>query len=204
MASTVATVFLKVQSVEGKQPPRQSQRFDEPLGGLNLVVFVGILNQHLSQHDALPDGEGAQHLGGPGVLEAVQAAPQRFAVQGDDGAVPGQSRRVVLEVRGDLRAVQPPQGIADRAICRGAPPAAAERLIQPGLVGAHELMDAPVRGRPAHHRQDAEQQQMRQVIELPLGAAWVRDWQQALFQWGHRKGQANPGFLLQFASVEQP
>ena len=57
----------------------------------------------------------------------------RFA----DGKAFDPTMEFSLKGRGDLPAVQSLQGVAEQAIRRGAPPAAAERLIQSGLVGTH-------------------------------------------------------------------
>jgi hypothetical protein len=181
VAITASTVFLKMKGVERVQPPRQAQRFDEPLGGLDFMSLAGILAQDLAQHDPLSDGEGAQHLGGPAVLEVIETAAQRLAIEGDDGGVLGQRQSVGAKIRGDLIHIQPLQGVADRTVGGRPPPAAAERLVQPRLMSPDELMNPAVRGCSAHHRQDTEQQQVGEIVQLPLRATVIRNRQQALF-----------------------
>ena len=43
-------------------------------------------------------------------------------------------------------------------------------------MGMDELVDAPVRSRPADDGQDAEQEHVGQVVHPPLGAAVIGDW----------------------------
>ena len=81
------------------------------------------------------------------------------------------------KLHGDRVGVQPLQGVADGGVGRCLPPPAAEGFVEPRLVGAHELVDAPVRSRPADDGQNAEQEHVGQVVHPPLGTAVVGDWE---------------------------
>jgi hypothetical protein len=54
-------------------------------------------------------------------------------------------------------------------------PADLERIVQPFEVNVDERANAPVRVGARHNRQNGKQQNMRQLIELALGAARVVD-----------------------------
>ncbi len=43
-------------------------------------------------------------------------------------------------------------------------------------MGMDELVNAPVRSRPAYDGQNAEQEHMGQIVHPPLGAAVIGDW----------------------------
>jgi hypothetical protein len=117
------------------------------------MVLTGILDHHLVQHVPLSDGESAQHLGGPVVLEAIQAAAQDFAIECDDRGILDQRHRVGGKMWGDRLHFQPVQGVADRTVGGRPPPVAAERLVQPRLMGTDESGGTTVlRSSPPEYR----------------------------------------------------
>src|SRR3712207_4959770 len=193
VAAAAAKVFLAVQGVGGEQHAPYPEFLDQGLGGADLVALIDLL---VGQDERRLAGEGAEHLGGGLVVEMVEAAPQRLAVQGDDpppwpgGGVPkmlGMTAKSGLD-RGRIERVQ--QG-AQRVDSRGATEAGAEGGVEPLAVHADEQADATVGGGAGQHRQDAEQQQESEAVTLALAAARIGD----LAQGGEQAGEWHHGGL---------
>ena len=78
--------------------------------------------------------------------------------------------------------LQPLEGIADGGLGRCPTPLTAESAAQALSMGVDELVNAAIGGRPGGHRQDAEQQQVGQVVHPTLGAAVISNVSKAGFQ----------------------
>ena len=70
-----------MQGVGGEQDAAQAQLLDQRLGRRDLVAFADLL---MREDESRLAGERAQHLGGGLVVQVVEAAPQRLAIQRDD------------------------------------------------------------------------------------------------------------------------
>jgi hypothetical protein len=141
-------------------------------------------------------GERAEHLGGDPVVQVVEAAPQRLAVERDDpppwrdGSVielPGMAAEGGLQ----LGRVERVHEGAQRVDGGGAAETGAEGGVEPLAMRADEQADAAVGGGAGQHRQDAEQQQVGEAVALALAAARVGD----LLQGGEQAGERHHGGL---------
>src|SRR5215213_253660 len=81
VAAAAAKVFLAVQGVGGEQHAPHPEFLDQGLGGADLVALIDLL---MGQDERVLAGEGAEHLRRGSVVEMVEAAAQRLAVQRDD------------------------------------------------------------------------------------------------------------------------
>ena len=70
-----------MQGVGGEQDAAQAQLLDQRLGRRDLIAFGDLL---MRENEGRLAGEGAQHLGGGLVVQMVEAAAQRLAIQRDD------------------------------------------------------------------------------------------------------------------------
>ena len=99
-----------MKGIKGIQVPGQAEFLDQALDGLDLVVLIGVLHEDMPQHQPAFTGQGAEHLSGLLILEAIQTAAQGFAVQGHTGQIcarlTGQSRRMGAKGLFDLIGVQ--------------------------------------------------------------------------------------------------
>jgi hypothetical protein len=138
--------------------------------------FVGFfVDLDMRQHQRGIGGERAEHLLCLGVIEAVEAAFERLAVERDDARAMRVRRQiecggVLAKGRFDIRRVEALQNIADGGM-RGWPfPADFEGLVE--LLSMHfdERADAAIGVGAAHDRQDGKQQHVWQLIELAFGA----------------------------------
>jgi hypothetical protein len=162
VAAAAAKVFLAVQSVGGEQDAAQAQLLDQRLHRRDLVAFGDLL---MGQDERALAGEGAQHLGGGLVVQMVEAAAQRLAIQRDDP--PPWRGRAATEMLGmaaegglDLGRVERVHEGAQRVDRRGAAEAGAEGGVEPLAMREDEQADAAVGGGAGQHCQDAEQQQV--------------------------------------------
>src|SRR5215213_3988775 len=80
-ANFAGLVFLAVQGVGGEQHAPHPEFLDQGLGGADLVALIDLL---MGQDERVLAGEGAEHLRRGSVVELVEAAAQRLAVQRDD------------------------------------------------------------------------------------------------------------------------
>ena len=188
VAAAQANVFLAVQGVGGEQDAPQAQPLDQRLRRRDLVAPGDLL---VGEDERRLAGEGAEHLGGGPVVEMVEAAAQRLAVQRHDP----QPRRGgdVIEPLGvaaegglQLGRVERVQEGAQRVDGGGAAEAGAEGGVEPFAVHADEQADAAVGGGAGQHRQDAEQQQVGEAVAPALAAARVGDPVQGGEQAGER------------------
>ena len=95
--------------------------------------------------------------------------------------------------------VKLPQDSADRRVGRCSSPLQAERVAQPGEVNIDEAVDCPVGIGASDNRQDREQQDVRQPIQLALGPPGVLD----LGQYGDKRSErrhGNPPAAVKVAS----
>jgi hypothetical protein len=73
--------FLAVQGIGGEQDATHAEGPDQRLGRRDLVAFGDLL---MGQDERRLAGERAEHLGGGPVVQVVEAAPQRLAVERHD------------------------------------------------------------------------------------------------------------------------
>src|SRR3954447_17897284 len=148
VAAVAAKVFLAVQGVGGEQDAPQAQPLDQRLRRRDLVAPGDLL---VGQDERRLAGEGAEHLGGGPVVQVVEAAAQRLAVQRDDP--PPRRGGSVIEPLGvaaegglQLGRVERVQEGAQRVDGRGAAEAGAEGGVEPLAMHADEQADAAVGG----------------------------------------------------------
>jgi hypothetical protein len=180
-----------VQGIGGEQDAAQAQLPDQRLRRRDLVTPGDLL---VGQDERRLAGERAEHLGGGPVVQVVEAAAQRLAVERDDP--PPRRGRSVIEPLGvaaegglQLGRVERVQEGAQRVDGGGAAEAGAEGGVEPLAVHADEQADAAVGGGAGQHRQDAEQQQVGEAVAPALAAARVRD----LLQGGEQAGERHHG-----------
>jgi hypothetical protein len=192
VAVAQANVFLAVQGVGGEQDAPQAQLADQRLGRRDLVAPGDLL---VGQDERVLAGEGAEHLGGGPVVEVVEAAPQRLAVQRDDPLRRRSGAPAMLGVAAEgglqLGRGERVQEGAQRVDGRGAAEGGAEGGVEPLAMRADEQADAAVGGGAGQDGKDAEQQQGSQGIAPALPAARVRD----LLQGGEQAGERHHGGL---------
>src|SRR4051794_11911930 len=149
VAAVAAKVFLTVQGVGGEQDAAQAQPLDQRLGRRDLVAPGDLL---VGQDQRGLAGEGAEHLGGGPVVEMVEAAPQRLAVQRDD-TPPRQGGSAIellgVAAEGGLRLgrVERVEEGAQGVDGGGAAEAGAEGGVEPLAMRADEQADAAGGGR---------------------------------------------------------
>jgi hypothetical protein len=78
----------------------------------------------------------------------------------------------------DRSCIQLLENDADRGVGRCATPFQTKKLAQTREMDIDEAVDAPVRICPGHHRQNGEQNHMRQAIKLAFGPSRVLDFGQ--------------------------
>ena len=144
----------------------------------------------MGQDERVLAGERAEHLRRGPVVQVVEAAPQRLAVQRDGppprrgGGVPellGMGAEGGLDLGRVERAEAGAQGVdGGRATEAGT-----EDGVEPLAMHADEQADAAVGGRPGEDGQHREEQQGSEAVALALAAARVGD----LFQGGEQPGE---------------
>ena len=143
--------------------------------------FVGFLiDFDVREHQRRIDRERAEHLFGLGVVEIVEAAFQRLAVERDDADLGAIGRAVevgAVFAKGffHIRGVEALQNIADGRMRRRTLPFDLEGLVQRSPMRLEVRLDAPIRIGSAHDGENGKQQDVRQLIELALRAARVGD-----------------------------
>ena len=151
--------------------------------------FVGFLGDvDMGEDEGGFGGEGAQDLGGGAVVEIVEAAAQHLAVERDAAPSGRTARRLkprgmAAEYRLDRSRIEPLEDITDRRVGRRPFPAEPERGVQPAAMDIDEGGDAAIRVAARHHGKDREQQDVFELVFLPLPAAWVRNLGQQGQQW---------------------
>jgi len=143
---------------------RQVEFLHQLLHGGDLVGFF--IDFDVGENQRRIDRERTEYLPCLGVVEVVETALQRLAVERDD-ARPGVSRSEI-QVRGvftedlfDLGRAQPLQNIADRGMGRRSLPLDLEGFVQPLPMRLDVSADAAIGIGAAHHGEDGKQQHMR-------------------------------------------
>src|SRR3954452_11154256 len=155
VAAVAAKVFLTVERVGGEQDAAQAQPLDQRLGRRDLVALGDLL---VGQDERVLAGERAEHLRRGPVVQVVEAAPQRLAVQRDDppprrgGGVP---ELLGIGAEGGLvygRVERVEEGA--KGVDGGrATEAGTEDGVEPLAMHADEQADAAVGGRPGEDGQ---------------------------------------------------
>src|SRR3990172_8701694 len=109
VARATSKVFLTMLGIQREDPPAQSQRFDQLLGGRDLVGLL--LDRDMPEDELLGMGNRAQYLRRPRVGHGIKAALERLAIDGD--TVLG-----VVTLRGQRRTMRSKRGFH----CFGLPP----------------------------------------------------------------------------------
>ena len=167
-----------MQRVGGEEHTSEAEFRDQPRHGGNLVGCRRDLLVRQDQRSVA--GKRAQHVCGRLIVQVVEAAAQRLAIQ-SDGA-PGlsadpfvETMRVAPKGRFEIGRIEREEEIAQGVDRRSAPEVRAEDRVQALTVHVDEGDDALVRGRPGEHRQHREQQQRGERIAPALRAARVTD-----------------------------
>ena len=173
-----------MQGVGREQDAAQAQLLDQRLGRRDLVARGDLL---MRKEERALAGEGAEHLGGGLVVQMVEAAPQRLAIQRDDPPPPwrgGGVTKMLGMAEGGLEVgrVERVEEGAQRVDGWGAAEAGAEGVVEPLAVREDEQADATVGGGAGQPGKDAEQQQVGQGVALALRSARVTDPAQGLEQ----------------------
>ena len=90
-----------MRGIQREDPPAQSQRFDQLLGGRDLVGLL--LDRDMPEDELLGMGNRAQYLRRPRVGHGIKAALERLAIDGD--TVLG-----VVTLRGQRRTMRSKRG----------------------------------------------------------------------------------------------
>jgi hypothetical protein len=191
VAAAQAKVFLAVQGVGGEQDAVQAQPLDQRPGRRDLVALGDLL---VGQDERRLAGEGAQHVRGRLVVQVVEAAPERLAVERDHarsrGRRPvGQRPGMLAEGGLQLGRLERQEETAQRVHGRRSTEARAEHRVEALPVHADEGQDAAVGGGAGEDGQHGEEQQVGEWIAAPLPAARVGD----RFQGGEQAGERYHG-----------
>lgn len=161
-----------MQCVASDDAARKAEFAQQLLHGRDFVGFPVDLD--MGQDQRAIGGERTEDLFCLRVVEGVETSLERLAIERHD-ACPARGGKVQrLSVRAesgfDMLPFQSLQNVPDRGVGGRPFPAKSEGFVQIGPVDFHEGMDAAIRIGPAHHRQDREQQDMRQLVQLALAA----------------------------------
>jgi hypothetical protein len=167
-----------MERIGGEQGAPHAERLDQGRHGRNLVG--GVADLLVRQDQGGLAGEGAQHVRRRPVVQMVEAAPERLAVERDD-ARPGRRRAVAqgpgVPAEGGLqrgrieRLEQGAHGVDGRRAAE----AGAEGRVEALAMHADEHPNAAVGGGAGQDGQHREEQQVGERVALALAAAWVRD-----------------------------
>src|SRR4051812_37526870 len=133
----------------------------------------------MSEHQRRGAVQGTDQMDGGPVLELVEAAAQRLAIESNDAHalatdMLGQQGGVqAKDVFQSLR-VQPPQNGAQRRVGRRTPPVQAESVTQRHQMDVDEAVDGAIRVRPRQQAEDRKQQDVTQAVHLALGTPGIR------------------------------
>ena len=151
------------------------------LHGGDLVGFL--VDFDVGEDERRIDCEGAEHLLGLGVVEVVETALERLAVERDDAG--SDASRLLIEVGGvfaehllDIGGVEPLQDIADGRVRRRSLPLDLEGFVEPSAMRFHVGADASIRIGAAQDGEHGKQQHVRQLIDFTLRATRIRDCRQ--------------------------
>src|SRR5208283_4128028 len=128
-------------------------------------------------------GEGAQYLGGGAVVEVVETAAQRLAIERDAGLSGRCACRLkpggmLAEDRLDLCGIKPLEDVADCGVRGRAAPLQTEGRVQLAAIDIDEGDDASIRVATCHDGEDGEQQHVRKLVFLSLSTARIRHFRQ--------------------------
>jgi hypothetical protein len=154
---------------------------EQGLHGRDLVGFVG--NVDMGKHKSGVGGECAEHLGGGAVIEVVEAAAQRLAIEGNAGlsgpcACGLQKGGMAAEDLLDRIRVEPLKNVADGSMSGRAAPAQSEERVQAAAMDVDEGDDATIRVAAGHDGEDGKQQHVGQLVQLALRPARIRNFLQ--------------------------
>ena len=177
-AARVKAVLLTMQGIGGEQHAGQAQLGDQRRHGRDLAGRPGHLP--VGQDEGGVTGKRAEHMSRFPVVQVIEAAAQRLAIE-RDGALPGhldgpvQLLRMAAEGALEIVLVERQEQTAQRVHGRRPSEARPEGSVQAVALDGDEGDDLLVGGRPRQNRENREQQQMAQAIALPLRAAWIAD-----------------------------
>lgn len=168
-----------MHSIGCEQAAFEAKVVDQRLRRRDLVTFV--VDREMAEDDRLVLGKGAQHMGGLLVMEAIEAAAKRFAINRDGGWQPiiwahrHECRGVGSKGVFDRQGIEPVQDGAHRTVGRRLSPAKTERLIQSRKMAVDEAVNLAIGGRARQHRQHADHENGSQTVHLALRSAWIGD-----------------------------
>ena len=173
-AAAASKVFLTMHGVE-RDDVAGHVEFLQKL--LHRRDFVGLfLDLDMRQNQGRIGGKGTEHLLGLAVVEGVEAAAKRLAVErqrAGTGAV--QVRRMFAKDLLHAARIEFAQDRSDRGV-RGRPlPANPKSSVEPSSVYPDEGADAAIRVGPRNHRQDCKQQHIALLVAFAFGAPRVRN-----------------------------
>jgi hypothetical protein len=176
--AAAAKVFLPVQRVGGEQHAVHGQVVDQGLHCWNLVGRPGYFLMGKDQRGL--SGKGAEDMRGGAIVQMVEAAAQRLAVERDDAPLrraiaPAQLPRVVAEGGLERGRIEHLKQVAQGVDGGRAAQSSTKDGVEPLTVDADEHENAAIRGRSAEHRQNREEQQVRQAVAPTLSAARIRN-----------------------------
>ena len=162
-----------------EQAAFEAKIVDQCLRRRDLVALV--VGREMAKNNRLILGKGAQHMGGLLVMETIETASKRLAVNRDGGRHPVVGR-FCHERRGvgskrllDRQGIEPVQDGAHRTVGWRLSPTKTQRLVQPRKVSVDKAMDLAIGGRPGQHRQHADHEDGSQAIHLALCPARIGD-----------------------------
>jgi hypothetical protein len=147
-SAATSNVFLTVQRIERDEMAGDAELSEQGLHGRDLVGFVG--NVDMGKHKGGVGGECAEHLGGGAVIEVVEAAAQRLAIEGNAGlsgpcACGLQKGGMAAEDLLDRIRVEPLKNVADGSMSGRAAPAQSEERVQAAAMDVDEGDDSTIR-----------------------------------------------------------
>ena len=146
----------------------------------------------MRQHQSRVRSEGAEHVRCAAIKKVVEAAPQGFAIDRhmtptlDFGSII-QDGGMAAEHSLDRGRVKLSQNTADRRVGWCFPPLHAERIAQLSKMNINEAVDRPVGVGASDDRQDREQHDLRQSIQLSLCPPRIFDFGQQVHKWTERR-----------------
>ena len=201
MSLAASNVFLTVDRVCGENDAGKPKIADHLLRGGDLIGLV--VDFGVRQDDGVIAGERRQSLRCLPVVDMVEAAAQRLAVECDHRPLAwGCSRQdggsVVAECRFEVAPIQRLEHRPQRVDGRSPLQIDAEMPVEVVPALLQESDDPAIGPGTAQQRQHREHQQMRQRIPLALSPPWI--WN--LRQRGQKMGKWNHGTLLQGAPYD--
>lgn len=147
--------------------------------------FVGLfVDLDVRQHQRRVDGEGAEYLSCLDIIEAVETALERLAIECHDtrarscgGKV--QVGGVFAKYLFNIRRHQSLQNVSDGGMSGRPFPADLEGRVQFPPMDFDEGTDAAIRISAAHDREYGKQQDVRQLVKFAFGPPWIGDCRKA-------------------------